>query len=231
MIHFEVSQKGVRAAASLLAELREPDAALVAVVNAARVAEADEAQRVERLKALEAAHDPRAGLALRRWGGVLFGLIFAAAPLPGPWFARTSPQLETLGSVPFCLVSLVVLVWGAHRFPLRTQVNLQLTRAFAFSLGAQPTLAAALYLVNFPGQAMVTVTLTYWCIAMGMMAAALEWRLAPMVVGYVVAAVASWRWPDSRYQLMAAANLVSAVNAGFIWSRGSTERELARRER
>jgi hypothetical protein len=162
---------------------------------------------------------------------VLFGLIFTAAPLGGPWFARTSPELELLGAVPFCVLSLLVLVWGTHRFPLRTLVNLQLSRAFAFALAAQVVLVGGLYLVDFPGRQLVSLSLGYWFVVMGVMAAALEWRLAPMVVGYALAVVASWRWPEARYQVMVAANLVSAVTVGFIWSRRSTERELARRER
>ncbi len=229
MVKFEAAQGDARAAALLLSELDERDPVLEALVEEARHRAELEAKSIEKLRKLEKDLDPREGRRTRMLGAVGFGAMWTLVPFIAPYWAARYPGYETLLSVPFSIVSILAMAIGYFVFKIRSRITKQLISAFAFGLAAQPVcLLGLVWCVHLDPSKTVLVLMGYWFIVMGLIAASLERRLAPLPIAYIGGFFIALKFPDYRYDAVAGVNFVSALTAGIVWSRRATERAIER---
>ncbi len=232
MVRFEVDQGDARAAALLLTELEEPDPELDALVEGVRKKAGEEAERIEKLKKMEKELDPREGRRGRLASGVIMGGLWTILPLFAPHLVRVHPEWEGLASVPFAILSVVLLLVGQRITRVAAKLNRQLMNAFVFSLAAQPIVTLTILFVAHIDPRYFVVTMdAYWFVVMGMMAAAIEWRLLPLPLAYATAFYLALRFPEYRYDTITGANFVALVTVALIWSAHATEHEIERQKR
>lgn len=141
--------------------------------------------------------------------------LWVLSPLLGHLLAPRLHALETLGSFPVAVASVVALLLVKRFAPvhLRTQLNKQLTRLLLFSMSLQAVVLLAPYFAEVsPGPYMVPLLLGYWGFTAGLIAATFEPRVWPSMVGYWIAMGCAFKWPDSRYLIGALGNLFVFVN-------------------
>jgi serine/threonine-protein kinase len=232
MVRFEAEQGDARAAALLLAELDERDPALEAIVDAARHRAEDDAKKIEKLRAIEKDLDPREGRQVRMLAGVSVGLLWTVVPFFAPQYVNAHPDNEGLFSIPVSIFCLVVMALGYRVWARSTRINRQLVAAFAFALAAQPLVMVTLkFAVHLEPRSTIIVLMGYWFVVMGILAAALERRLLPLPLAYIGGFFVALEYPAYRYDAVAAANFVSAITVGIIWSRRATEAAIERNKR
>ncbi len=229
MIRFEADHGDARAAALLLAELDEKHLELEAVVAAAKKRAEEEAEKIEKLRDLERDNDPREGRQARFVGGILFGLIWTILPFFAPSAVARWPSYEGFISVPFSLLTLVIIVAGYRLWKNQTRINRQLMASFAFAVAMQPLMLLGLRVgAHVEGPAVVNVLMLYWALVMGMICASIERRLLPLPVAYALGFFFARAYPDYRYDAVAVANMIAVATVAIIWSRRATERAIAR---
>jgi hypothetical protein len=232
MVRFEAEHGDARAAALLLAELEERDSELEAIVDAARHHAEDEAKKIEKLRVLEKDLDPREGRQIRMVGAIAAGLLWTIVPFLAPQYMEKHPGNEALFSIPVSFLCLVAIAVGYRMWARSTRINRQLVAAFAFGLAAQPlVILAAKYGAHLDGQLNIVMLMGYWFVVMGLIAAALEWRLVPLPLAYAAGFFVALAYPLFRYHAVAAANFIAAVTAAIIWSRRATEAAIERNKR
>ncbi len=232
MVRFEAANGDARAAQLLLAELDEKNPELEALVDTVKKRAEEEAKRIEKLKVLEKDLDPREGRSLRLLAGLAFAVFWTIVPLVAPLWVRGHPTNEGLGSIPACVVCVVVMGIGHLRWPVQTRINRQLFAAFAFGVAMQPVIMLALrYGAHLIGPGIIVVLCAYWMVVMGVITVSIERRLVPLPIAYAIGATVAYTWPDYRYDAVAFSNGIAVITVLAIWSRKGTEIAIARDRR
>ncbi len=231
MIRYEAAHGDARAAALLLSELDERDPELDSLVAAAKKRAEEEAEKIEKLREVAKDNDPRAGRQARFVAGAVFGGLWTALPFFAPLTIKLWPDYEGFASIPFSVLTLVIMA-ASHRLWRNTsRINRQLLGTFAFAVGMQPFVLLALRVgANVRGHEVVSVLMIYWTIIMGILTAVVDRRMFPLPIAYVIGFFVTWQLPDYRYDAVAGANFVAVVTVMIIWSRHATERAIARQE-
>lgn len=231
MVRYEATHGDARAAALLLGELDERHAELDALVAEAKKRADEEAERIEKLRELERDNDPREGRQARFIAGAVFGSLWTLLPFFAPHALTMFPDAEGVVSIPFSILTLLIMAASHRLWRSTTRINRQLLGTFAFAVAAQPlTLLALRVSAHVHGPSVVSVLMIYWALVMGILAAVVERRMYPMPIAYVLGFFVTWMWPTYRYDAVAGANFVAVVTVMIIWSRHSTEKAIARQK-
>jgi serine/threonine-protein kinase len=229
MVRYEAEHGDARAAALLLAELDEKHPELESLVAAAKKRADDEAEKIEKLRVLEKDNDPREGRQARLAAGLLFGAIWTILPFFAPMSVARWPQYEGYTSIPFSVLTLVILGATRRMWQHTTRINRQMLATFAFAVAMQPAMLFALrWGAHVPGSEVVLVLMVYWTIVFGMLAVAVERRLFPLPMGYAIGFFLAHAFPAYRYDAVAFSNVIAVITCSVIWSRHATERAIAR---
>ncbi|MDH5670668.1 MAG: protein kinase [Myxococcales bacterium] len=231
MIDHELGNDNARGAAQLLATLSEPDAALRARVEAALLAERERAEHVRDLERYQRATDIRTGSRRRGIVAGILGLSWTLAPLVGH-FAMVPPEndpLERLSPSLFAgavlLVMAVVVRLGLSQV-LESRLTQHLLGGMTVAMFALPALEGAGWALQLSiPQVQALWPLTWFCVS-AMLAITVDWRMAPMTLGFLGALVASVLWPQYRFLAMTASNFVMTINMFTIWMRPAQEDDL-----
>ncbi|HEY2367626.1 MAG TPA: hypothetical protein VGH87_14620, partial [Polyangiaceae bacterium] len=214
MIRYELARGDGPAAAMLLADLPEPDAALKETV-AASVTNAAEEER--KLRALARTHDPSTGNRQRRLFGVTLAMLFTLSPLVGEALGRKSPRELLEGSV-FVPVMTLALLATSWKKITRSAITRGIMTTIAFAMSVQGIVAALLIAQDTPIQRTGLVVLPfYWAFVLGLVSMLFERGVLVGCAMYATAGVAALRWPHLRFTFVAAANLVIGVLAYVLW--------------
>jgi hypothetical protein len=223
MIRYELARGDGPAAAMLLGELPEPDAALKAEVDASVTNAAEEARK---LRALARKHDPATGNRQRRFFGVTLGVLFTLAPLAGDALGRKSVRELLEGSVFVPVVTLVLLAASWKKIT-RSAITRGIMTTIAFAMAVQGIVAALLLTNGTPpveSAGVLVVLPFYWSFVLGLVSMLFERGVLVGCVMYAAAGVAALRWPHLRFTFVAAANLVIGVLAYVLWPTARDER-------
>lgn len=221
MLDHEIARGDLAAAKLLAAELAElPPAtrdALAALEQRQHVA----AERLERLGRLERELDPRVGRGARLGVGVGVGLLWTLLPLAGRLVGIHFGQLETLVALPVTAIVLAAFAFTGKLAGWRaSQLNRRLVRAFGFVLLVEAVSAGVLYAMHVPNRYVGRGLFFYWFLAIGTVAASLEWRLFPAALAYLAGFAIVMEWPATRYACATVVNFSFTVLIAFVWLRG-----------
>ena len=231
MVRYEAEHGDARAAALLLAELDEPHPEIETLVAAAKKRAGEEAEKIEKLRELEKDNDPREGRQARFVAGGVFGAIWTLLPFFAPAATKAFPEYEGFVSIPFSILTLLIMAASYRLWRTTTRINRQLLGTFAFGVAMQPlTFLALRFGAHVRGPDVVNVLMIYWMLVMGILTVAVERRMFPIPIAYAIGFLAAWQLPEYRYDAIAVANLVAAVTVMVIWSRHATERAIARQK-
>jgi eukaryotic-like serine/threonine-protein kinase len=217
MADFELAEGDPHAAAALVAELAEPPPALAARVDEAVAAAAAHHDRLEQLAR---AHDASIGSRTRIFGTLLLGVGFTVIPLAnavmGGGVSPRSYRGWVVASATFLVLVLAFGLWARDSMS-RTVFN---RRVFASTIAVfvfQLVLYAGASELGLSVVVASVVMILMWAVIAAMVAIAVDRRLWPMAVGYLIAFLCAARWPEQRFWAMAASNLILTINAVAIW--------------
>jgi serine/threonine-protein kinase len=233
VIEFELGQGNAQVAATLLREVSEAPAHLLARVDSAA---RTQAEQEERLRRLEADYDPRVGSRTRTFIGAVFGLLWTVIPLAG-WVhssRQDHPHTHALAigtSAALFALSAAAFVW-ARKTLTSTRLNRRLSRTLALSFSAQIVLGTGAWIAGFSPDHSLLLLLFAWGLTHTLVAVWVEpWFAVPAsVCGLAFLATAAW--PTLLHPLMALANFVFTVVLVRVWlPRQDLERIKQRIER
>jgi len=229
MLRYEATRGDARAAQLLLSELDEKDPELEALVARARLDADEEAAKIDKLRK---DNDPHEGRQARLVGGIVFGAIWTIIPFFAlPMIARW-PDYEGFVSIPFSILTLLVMLVGRFMWKKTTRINRQMLGTFAFAIAMQPVMLVGLRVAaHVQGPEVVNVLMMYWMLVFGIITVAVERRLWPLPVAYAIGFFVALRWVEYRYDAVAFANGVAALTCAIIWSRRATDRAIERAKR
>ncbi|TNE91644.1 MAG: serine/threonine protein kinase [Deltaproteobacteria bacterium] len=218
MARWELANGHVQAAAALLDEHPDLEAN---TANAIRDAVAKLAEERARLDALARDQDEVAGIRTRMFLAGVFAFAFIFFPLvmwtQQDWLLTQPPLLVTSTWTGVVLVMTVGLLYWARDSMGRSAVN----RAFARLLFVVPLSQLAISLSSlWTGDTLLELLrhqFMMWAAVCAGAGAAVDARIAPSAIAYMVAWVMAGATPELGLPMMAAADLVLAVNLFWMW--------------
>ncbi len=221
MLDREIASGDLPAAELLAAELPELSPETRAALAALEQREQVAAERMERLSRLEHELDPRVGRGARLGVGVGVGLLWTLLPLAGHSVGIRFGQLETLVSAAVTVVVLAAFAFTGKLAGWRaSQLNRRLVSAFGFVLLVEAISASVLYAMHVPNRYVGRGMFFYWFLAIGIVAASIEWRLLPAALAYLAGFVIVMEWPSTRYVCATVVNFSFTLFIAFVWLRG-----------
>ncbi len=215
MIDDELRNGDPRAAATLLSDLDPAPLELAArVSDAVKVHEREQ----QRIAAFAADHDPRIGARTRAFTSGLLGLMWVITPLLA-WFRRIHWESHrSIAVVPMAYFVLIVglLIW-ARESMMKTAINRRIGAAVVFMPLAMLLTQFVCWRLGIPPVMTYIFHFCIWFVLGAMLAITVEWRLFPMVLGYLAGTIAVSYRHDLRFPIMSACNAVLLVNAVVIW--------------
>jgi serine/threonine-protein kinase len=207
-----------KAARAYLAQLEDPDPALVALVERA---EAERAQQAARLVELEKHHDIRTGMRTRTFMAALMGLLWTGLPIAGgEWLAAryewAAVSYTTLSAVTYaCIALLLGLGYWARESMMSTPMNRRFFGAIVALLVLQRGFVAVCEAHALPMDQAFTLLFAFWTSLAVLQAISMHLGLFVTALGYGLATLLSVYYPGSNLRILAAANFVFTAN--LIW--------------
>lgn len=229
---YELGAGNPKGAVTLLGELADPPAALLA--RARDEVEAS-AKRHAELEKLRSDLDPAAGRRTRTFLAVLLGLAFTAVPLLnetiGSIRAAESHARDTVLAA-LSLPIILGLAYWARNSMRATSFNRKIALTGLFVFVGQILLSLGAWSLGLsPAEAQVFM-IFYWGVVTSMLAITVDLWLWPASVLYFVWFSLAAAYPEIRYYAMAGGNLGFSINAFVRWSPATfTPTEEERSER
>ncbi len=219
MAEYELAQGNPRAAATLLAELKDPPSELLARVNAAR---ADDDRKLEELRKLGRQMDPEIGSRTRTFVGLVLGILWTITPLIAGHFAfkerMASHAAAIVASLLLMTITGAVLLWARDSLN-KTLINQRVAATIMFTLLAQILLHAGAAIAGIDALTANTLHFFLWFTVASLMAIHLEVRLWPTAVSYFIGFLVVGAWQQQMFRVMSACNLVLTLNLALTWGR------------
>lgn len=235
VVRFELDRGAAEAAAGALAELQDPPADLVARVDEALRARVAEKQKMARLERLDAELDLRTGRRTRVAVTSILGVVWTVFPQILGVLERRYPGhphwMEYGCTIGIVFVGWLVVQWGRESLT-KTLANRRMVALGALTFASQLVLQVGCHLLGFSTAATSTLLLVLWGAMMSTFATTSDRRFWAPVIGFFVAFVAASRWPERKWDLMSAADLVLLATFVVAWWRPREDRPgfLVRRE-
>ncbi|MCB9754704.1 MAG: protein kinase [Myxococcales bacterium] len=219
MIEYETRCRDLKAAATLLAQLDDPPAALrERVAQLERDTEAARRQ-AQQLVRLGRDMDLRTGQRTRTTLALLIGLVFTLTPLLRDPTLRAATHAARLKMLiwPVAFLVIVSVIYLVKRRTLVTAINRRLYGGVMLALAAQIALHISGMLLDVPIHVVHVMLFGLWFCVVAMMAIAVNPRLVYSAIGYLVGFFVAARWPELRFYAMAGANLMMTINGTALW--------------
>jgi len=214
---YELSTDDPRAALGLLSELAEPPPALLA---RARAAVADHADRQAALAVLQRQHDARIGTRTRMFIALMMGTIFTLAPLAGAYRPDLVGMRHHVDWVAWSIGLFALLCgfgWWARESMRKTIINQRLFVTGLFLFVTQAALWLGAWNLGVPVAATQVIMIFSWFVTTGMVTIAIDRRMAPSTLAYLLGFMIASRHPAWSLYVMSAINLVFTLNAAWSW--------------
>nr|HEX4318011.1 serine/threonine-protein kinase [Kofleriaceae bacterium] len=209
---YELAHGQPAAAETLLAGIDAP--ALAARVAAAK---AETAKQLAEAARLRADSDPDVGRRTRTALVSMFGVVFVALPLVSRLLPVLEDGLHVAALSAGILVGICVAYLWAHDSLGATLFNRRLVRSCAFLFAMQIVLGLVAWRIDLDPTTLGLVLLFAWALLSGMVAIALDSRLAPASGVYLAALVFATAWPEARELAIAGGNLAMTVTCVWVW--------------
>lgn len=219
-IEHELAVGNVAFAAHLLSELPEPDPTLRARVEEARKREAS---AKEEHAAFQRDHDPSVGRRTRVFLGLILTGIWVLAPLAMWSRPFDLPGIDgyagaIAGTLALMGVGLGLAIWARESLS-KTALNRQLSMTVRISLIAQLALLIGSYLAGIAFDHAHTILVLTWGIGVALTANAIERRLYPSAIAYLIGFLVLATHPEWRYPVTSSCNLILMINVAVLWAR------------
>ncbi|CAN5815973.1 hypothetical protein BH11MYX3_BH11MYX3_15220 [soil metagenome] len=230
---YELATGNPKGALTLLGELAEAPAELIARVRSAAIAEA---QRRAELEKLRSEHDRTLGRRTRTMLAVMIGVTFTVLPLVNEWSATLRLGASHTRDTQLALISLAFLVGLAFwaRNSLRATAfnrRVAVTGLFVFVGQALISQGAAALGTSVPDTQVFMIF--FWGAVTTLLAINLDAWLWPSAALYFVCFGFAAAHPELRFYAMAAGNFGFSINAVVRWGPASfrpTDAERAERQ-
>ena len=214
---YELAADDPRAALGLLHELEEPPVALLARV---RTAAAERERREAEREQISRLHDFNIGTRTRMFVAVILGVLFTFIPLaiglrPNVFGEHTYPV--ELGWALALLVIVCGLGYWARESLMKTRINQRALASTLFLFVAQIGLVLGCWHLGLPIEIVEVLYMFVWTVIVAGIAIGIDAGLAPTAVANAVGFGLAVRWPEHRFFLMSAVNLVFTINAFVRW--------------
>ncbi len=205
------------AAATLLRELAEPPADVVARVDAAVKKRAEEE---ERLRRLGEDMDPSVGGRTRMFIGVIFGAIWTALPLVA-WFneARGRPMSHVhviFSSAVFLAVGAGFGFWARDSLS-RTLLNRRFGMTFALHFAGQMLLATGAWILGLSPVQSLTLQMFAWAATQTLLAVWVERWFGAVAAVSAASFLITGAWPKLQHPLAALSNATFTLVLILVW--------------
>jgi len=216
LAEYDLRAGHARAAVTLLADLDDPPAELVA---RAKQAADDRARRDAAAEQLLAANDPTPGRRTRVTLVGFLGAVFTAVPLilalmPGK-FAYNYLTHALFSGVSALVVA--AIAWWARDTLTATVINRRVVAAAIFTLAGQGVLGLGLGALGASIVMVQLATQFMWATSAAWLALTLDLWFAPSSLAFLVGFAIAARWPATQLFVTAAANLTFAINLIVRW--------------
>jgi serine/threonine-protein kinase len=223
MIDFELREGDARAAATLLADLDEPPAALRTRVEEALRAREEEQRRIRELEQLGREMDKSIGARTRTGITVILGTLWTVFPLVIQKYAVGRIEVEsyprTIGwSAGFLVLVLVLAAW-ARESMFKTAINRRIIATVVIALIAMIAMNVSGWVLGVEPARTHILHFVLWFAVAAMGALAIDVRLWPTAAGFLVGLGLATAWPEYRFAWMSVGNAVLTVNAFLLWRR------------
>ncbi len=229
---YELAAGNPKGAVTLLGELAEPPAELLARARAAVDAAA---RRQAELEQLRAENDHSLGRRTRTFFSVILGVTFSVLPLINEWWpalrAGDSHRRELLVAV-VALVILMALGFWARNTLRATAFNRKVALTGMFVFVGQIILSLGAWALDVPVEESQTFMIFFWGAVTSMLAITVDGWLWPSAVLYFAWFGLAAQDPGLRFYAMAGANFSFAINALIRWAPATlrpSDEELAGR--
>jgi serine/threonine-protein kinase len=214
---YELATANPKAAVTLLGELSDAPAELVARARQAADAEARHQAELEKLRVQ---HDTVAGRRTRSALSGLLGFTFAVLPLLEALFPGILPLGTHRGNVVWAVGALVIVLgfvyWARHTFS-STLFNRSVAMTGIFLFVGQIIVSAGSAQLGLSVMQSQVAMVFFWGTLTSMVAITLDRWLAPAAAFYFAAFLFATRFPEQRFYAMAASNFVFGLNALIRW--------------
>jgi eukaryotic-like serine/threonine-protein kinase len=226
MVEHELGRDQPAAAAAILADAREPSAALVERVEAALATAAEARDRDARILRR---HDPSVGQRTRWFVGMLLGLSWTVIALASsrvePSYARSIQSSLAVASVT------AGLGFWARESLFATAFNRKMFSTVALVPFVQLVWIAGAWQMGIDKLAATQSLLCLWFVIATMSTFTIDGRLAPGALGYLAGFAAIATVPAWSTEAFALSNIVMLVNIAVIWIPSPGQYPLTRTER
>lgn len=222
VVVFELDRGAAEAAAGALAEVEDPPADLVDRVNEALRARAAEKTKMARLELLDADLDPMIGRRTRVFVAAVLGVIWTVTPQVLGVFERRhpvhAPWIDYACTAAVAAFGGLIVLWGRESL-MKTSVNRRLVALGAVIFANQLMLQVGGNVLGLAPPITNILVVALWGAVMSFYAAVFDRRFWGPVTGFFVAFLLACRWPERRWDVISASNLVLLVTFVVAWWR------------
>jgi len=229
MVELELSHGDPRAAAALAAQIDSPSEELTRRIEAA-VRERDAAQKeMAALAERGRQEDPAVGRRTRSFLAMTMGVIWTLTPLAGGFLTREEEMSWALTLTWPTVIFLLCVgagVWARESMS-KTAFNRRVGGAVLIAVGAIIPLHLANLLMGLTPTTSQVQMLLLFAVVAAYTVVAVDRRLLPVPVAYLIGYLVAARWPALRFYVLSASAFVLLVNATWLWRLKREDVELA----
>ena len=215
LVRYELAHGDLNTARVLLAELTEPPADLVKLLDEATARAAAEAERRKKLESLGKEHDASIGQRTRTWVGIVFSLGWGLLSLSR---YLNPPNYDVLLYFSAAVVLVVVGVgWRLRKALFATRINATMYAAFVTTTVTQLILYPACAAMNVPFTAADSLPLLLYFFAAAQIAFVADRRMIYAAAAFLVAFLFAVIWPASAWIAGGVSNLFLGVVLYTVW--------------
>ncbi len=176
-------------------------------------------RREEELEALRRDRDPRVGQRARATLGAILGVVFTVAPL-APYILEVTGRERllstTFGTALFLAGGAMLALWKREEMTA-SALNRGLLGTIFLTLLAGILTDVLIFFAGAEAWIASAMRFFLWMIVTAMISIALDTKLWPSAVGYLVGFIVAVLWPSAVFPMMSIANLTFLVNVLWAW--------------
>jgi len=217
IIEYELAQGNPNAAHSVLTELTTPAPELSDRVQQAQHKQHSELAELEKYRDDS---DLTVGSRTRIFIIAILGFAWTITPLlkdglQVEWFMATYTGMTVITGT-FMLVTSALWFWARESLT-KTLINRRMCAAMAALFPCQFLLFAGGSLMGMPVLSAQLLMIFVWTLIASIVVVTIDKRFLPVAICYAAAFLIASRWPEYRFYLMSAGNLVLTIVAIYIW--------------
>ncbi len=224
MISHQLDDGDPRAASTLMAELEQPPADLVARLAELERREEEERRRVERLRQMEQDLDPSVGLRTRAFMMLSLAVLYSAMPLVMGFLERRGLAKFDLWMLGASLSTFALFAAGFYywaRDTLRkTLVNRSLVASMFTLVASLAVFLGGCALLGVDAHMAMPLIYLIFAVALGQVAANIDRRIFPAAAVFALTFILSALFRGAMFEIVSAGNLAGCLCAALAWRPG-----------